>query len=171
MNDSSSQSRFQVRFDFGYRGAAAISDGAHVLVWCDAIPTGSVVPPFTGAVLAGTTGNAEATAAWILELQAALGDRAIVAVVAAGTDEDGFAVEDFLAAGAVIDALATIGFDFNSPEAASACAAYEGLRNATLHLMSASVAGQRVSPEVLAAARELNASPAVRVLQQFSAAG
>lgn len=170
MNDSSSQSRFQVRFDFGYRGSAATTPGAHVLVWCDALPTGAVVPPFAGAVLLGTTGNAAATASWVLELQASLADRAMVAVVAAGTDDDGFAVEDFLAAGAVIDALATIGIDSVSPEAASACAAYVGLRNATLHLMSASVTGQKMSAEVRAAAQDLTMVPTVNVLQKFNGA-
>lgn len=159
-----------MRFDFGHRGSAAITQGAHVLVWCDALPTGAVVPPFAGAVLGGTTGNAAATASWILELQASLADRAIVAVVAAGTDEDGFAVEDFLAAGAVIDALATIGIDSTSPEAASACAAYVGLRNATLHLISASVMGQQISAEVSATAKEINMMPTVSVLQKFSGA-
>ena len=88
--------------------------------------------------------------------------------LAGGTDEGGFAVEDFLAAGAVIDALATVGIDFNSPEAASACAAYEGLRNATLHLTSASETGQRVGPEQVASARALNSEPAVRILREFS---
>ena len=168
MNASVSQSRYHVRFDFGARGSAAITPGAHVLVWCDALPTGAVVPPFAGAVLVGTTGNAAATADWILALQASLADRAIVAVVAAGTDDDGFAVEDFLAAGAVIDALATIGIDSVSPEAASACAAYVGLRTASLHLISASVMGQQVSAEVRAAAQEITMMPTVSVLQKFS---
>ena len=119
-------------------------------------------------MLAGSTGSAAAIAQWVLDLQAQLGDRAVVSVVAAGTDDGGFAVEDFLAAGAVIDALATVGIDFNSPEAASACAAYEGLRNATQHLTSASETGQRVGPEALASAKALNSESAVRVLREFS---
>ena len=143
-------------------------EGAHVVVWCDALPTGHSMPSFRGAIVAGTTGSAVAVAQWIIALQQQLADRAIVAVVAGGTDEGGFAVEDFLAAGAVIDALATVGIDFNSPEAASACAAYEGLRNATLHLTSASETGQRVGAEALARARAVNSEPAVRVLREFS---
>jgi len=139
-------------------------------VWCDALPTGHSIPSFDGAILAGSTGSAVATAQWILDLQQRLGDRAIVAVVAAGTDAGGFAVEDLLAAGAVIDALASVGLDFNSPEAAAACAAYEGLRNATLHLTSASETGQTVGPDVLAAAKARNAEPEVRVLREFSPA-
>ena len=143
-------------------------EGAHVVVWCDALPTGHSMPTFRGAIIAGTTGSAGAAAQWILALQEQLADRAVVAVVAGGTDEGGFAVEDFLAAGAVIDALATVGIDFNSPEAASACAAYEGLRNATLHLTSASETGQRVGADALASARAVNSEPAVRVLREFS---
>jgi len=139
-------------------------------VWCDALPTGHSIPSFDGAILAGSTGSAAATAQWILDLQQQLGDRAIVAVVAAGTDAGGFAVEDLLAAGAVIDALASVGLDFNSPEAAAACAAYEGLRNATLHLTSASETGQTVGPDALAAAKARNAEPEVRVLREFSPA-
>lgn len=157
-----------MRFDWGTTGAAAIGGGSHVLVWCDALPTGATPPEFEGAVLVGTVGNAAATAAWILELQERLGDRAVVAVVAAGTQDGGFAVEDFLAAGAVIDSLATIGLDFNSPEAAAACAAFEGLRNAIVHLTSASTTGQSVGPEVLAAAKVANAELAVAVLREFS---
>lgn len=159
------QDKFQVRFGWGVDGAATAGDGAHVLVWCDAIPTGEQPPAFAGAVLAGTVGNAATTAQWILELQASLGDRAFVAVVGAGA-RGAFAVEDFLAAGAVIDALATAGIDFNSPEAASACAAFEGLRGATAHLTSASETGQRVGPDVLAAAKAANAEPDVRVLRE-----
>jgi len=143
-------------------------EGAHVVVWCDALPTGHSMPSFRGAIVAGTTGSAVAVAQWIIALQQQLADRAIVAVVAGGTDEGGFAVEDFLAAGAVVDALATVGIDFNSPEAASACAAYEGLRNATLHLTSASETGQRVGADALARARAVNSEPAVRVLREFS---
>ena len=138
-----------------------------MLVWCDALPTGHTVPDFAGAIVAGSTGSAAAVAQWVLDLQSTLGDRAVVAVVAAGTDAGGFAVEDFLAAGAVIDALATVGIDFNSPEAASACAAYEGLRNATVHLTSASETGQSVGPDVLAIAKAVNSESAVRVLREF----
>ena len=166
MSDPRSQSKFQVRFGWGADSPVAIA--AHVLVWCDALPTGHSIPSFDGAIIAGSTGSAAATAEWILQLQQRLGDRAIVAVVAAGTDAGGFAVEDLLAAGAVIDALATVGIDFNSPEAAAACAAYEGLRTATLHLTSASETGQLVGAETLAGAKALNSEPSVRVLREFS---
>lgn len=160
------QDRFQVRFGWGAAAVAQVAEGAHVVVWCDALPTGAVVPLFEGSVLLGTTGNAPATAAWILELQERLADRAVVAVIAAGTEDGGFAVEDFLAAGAVIDALATVGIDFTSPEAASACAAFAGLRNATVRLTSASVTGQLLGPDALEAARAANAETAVAVVRE-----
>ena len=153
---------------FGWGADSPVVAAAHVLVWCDALPTGHSIPVFDGAILAGSTGSAAGIAQWVLAVQEQLADRAVVAVIAAGTDDGGFAVEDFLAAGAVIDALASVGIDFNSPEAAAACAAYEGLRNATLHLTSASETGQSVEPGVLAAAKVLNSDPAVRVLREFS---
>lgn len=166
MSDPRIQSRFQVRLGWG--ASTPVTEGAHVLVWCDALPTGHEAPAFDGAVLAGSTGNAAATAQWILDLQERLGDRAVVALVPAGTDDGGYAVEDLLAAGAVADALATLGIDHSSPEAAAASAAFEGLRRATVHLTSASETGQSITPEALAAARALSSEPTVRVLQEFS---
>jgi phosphosulfolactate phosphohydrolase-like enzyme len=74
----------------------------------------------------------------VTSLQTGLGDRCVVAVVAAGPT---FAVEDLLAAGEVIDALAASGIDHSSPEAAAACAAFTGLRRAVKHLVSASENG------------------------------
>lgn len=63
----------------------------------------------------------------MIERQAEAGDRFTVAVIAADEPRQGgelrFAVEDLLAAGAVIDALAAVGINYCSPEAAAACAA------------------------------------------------
>ena len=57
----------------------------------------------------------------------------------AGLDEPiRFAIEDQLAAGAIVDALVGLGIDHTSPEAAVACAAFEGLRHAATHLIGAS---------------------------------
>ncbi|MDQ0576406.1 2-phosphosulfolactate phosphatase [Agromyces albus] len=103
-------------------------------------------------VLAAAMRNRTAVAERILAMQEHRGERVIVAVVAAGeltseppdalTGTDGggirFAIEDQLVAGAVIDALVGIGIDHTSPEAAVACAAFEGLQHAASHLMSAS---------------------------------
>lgn len=111
-------------------------------------------------VVLGHLANATAIAERVMRLQAERGDRCVVAIVAAGRhqgpggdvaeaageaadvpDAPDFAVEDLLAAGAVVDALAAIGIDHTSPEAAAACAAFTGLRRAVRHLVSASEAG------------------------------
>ncbi len=101
-------------------------------------------------VLAGALRNRTAVAERILALQEERGERTIVAIVAAGertspapggagVDEAiRFAIEDQLAAGAIVDALIGLGIDHTSPEAAVACAAFEGLRHAATHLIGAS---------------------------------
>ena len=99
-------------------------------------------------VLAASMRNRTAVADRILAMQEHRGERVIVAVVAAGEPAGApagaagggirFAIEDQLVAGAVIDALNGIGIDHTSPEAAVACASFEGLRHAATHLMSAS---------------------------------
>lgn len=171
MSSASTQSRFQVRFDWGLDGAEAIGDGAHILVWADALATPGAPDPLAvdgPAIIVATQGSASAAARWILDRQADLGDRAVVAVVAAGTDDGRFAVEDLLAAGSVIDALSTLGIDSTSPEAAAASAAFEGLRNATLHLLSASVTGQGLDREAITAAKEAATATELRILREFS---
>ncbi|AMB57637.1 2-phosphosulfolactate phosphatase [Microterricola viridarii] len=162
------QAKYQVRFDWGLAGAARIAPGADVLVWVDVLgpawrarqgiedaaaapaqtPTEvpAALPPHIPVLRAGF-GNAAATARWITDLQHRLGHRAMIAIVAAGESEtDGvrFAVEDQLAAGAVIDALATLGTDYCSPEAAASCAAFTGLRGAVAHLLTASASAQQL---------------------------
>ena len=116
-------------------------------------------------VVLGHLGNATAVAGRVTRLQAERGDRCVVAIVAAGRhhapgddaaeaageaadvpDAPDFAVEDLLAAGAVVDALAEVGIDHTSPEAAAACAAYTGLRRAVKHLVSASEAAAALEP-------------------------
>lgn len=122
-------------------------------------------------VVLGHLANAPAIAERVMRLQAERGDRCVVAIVAAGRhhapgddaaeaageaadvpDAPDFAVEDLLAAGAVVDALAVVGIDHTSPEAAAACAAYTGLRRAVKHLVSASEAAAALEPEVVHAA-------------------
>ena len=139
-----SQTSYQVRFDWGSGGAAAVGVDADVVAWVDEI--GEEPMP----VGAHPTSLAEAPefARWCLAEQEKLGGRFRIAVVAAGaTQADGslrFAVEDLLAAGAVIDAIAELGIDHQSPEAAVAAAAYTGLRTATRHLVSASVSAREL---------------------------
>jgi 2-phosphosulfolactate phosphatase len=113
-------------------------------------------------VLAASLRNRTAVAERILALQEKRGRRTIVAVVALGNtdggdgtggDSDGgdagrgirFGIADQLTAGAVVDALIALGIDHTSPEAAVACAAYEGLRNAVVHLIGASGRGAELT--------------------------
>lgn len=147
MSSPRTQSFYQVRFEWGAEGARAVSDGAHAVVWVDELGE-ELVPELDVEVVAGALRSADAVARWSLERQAELGGRFVIAIVAAGTRQDDgslrFAVEDLLAAGAVIDAIAAVGIDHQSPEAAAAASAYAGLRNATRHLVTASVSAREL---------------------------
>ena len=123
-------------------------------------------------VVAGSLRNRTAIAKWALEKQGDKGDRFTVAVIASGEQRDDgstrFAIEDLLGAGAVIDALADVGIDYCSPEAAAASAAFTGLRNATGHLIGASASGRELTEQGYRAdvdlAIALDASTTVPVL-------
>ena len=100
--------------------------------------------------------TAAAAARWILALQEELRQRLSIAVIAAGevrpdpaggADRLRFAVEDLLAAGAVIEHLADLGLDATSPEAAAAAAAYVGLRRGLGHVMTACVSAAVTPPD------------------------
>ena len=131
----------------------------------------------TGAlVMLGCLRNASAVARAILAEQQRRGDRTSIAIVAAGElggREPGaplrFAVEDQLAAGAIVDALGALGVDHTSPEAAAAGESFRGLRAAVRHLLTASGSGQELldlgrRDEVLNAA-VVDAASAVPVLR------
>jgi 2-phosphosulfolactate phosphatase len=137
-----SQTDYQVRFEWGTSGAAAVAVDADVVAWVDEL---GAAPVPAGARITALADAAE-FARWCLAEQERLGGRFRIAVVAAGaTQPDGslrFAVEDLLGAGAVIEAIAELGIDHQSPEAAAAAAAYTGLRNATRHLVNASVSAR-----------------------------
>lgn len=144
MSSPEAQSDYQVRFDWARAGAAAIGADADAVVWVDQL---GEAPGPDGSV-AGTLERAGELAAWALAEQEALGGRFRIAVVAAGAERaDGslrFAVEDLLAAGAIIDAIAGVGIDHQSPEAAAAASAHRGLARATRHLISASVSSREI---------------------------
>jgi hypothetical protein len=160
VSDPFGQAKYQLRFDWGLAGARAVASDADVVVWVDAVPPRAAPAedqPSVATALAASVGphaaiiegglpNASATARWILDEQVRLGRRAMVSIIAAGEPRAGggtrFAVEDLLAAGAVIDALGALGIDYTSPEAAAACAAFTGLRGAVAHLLTASGSGQ-----------------------------
>ena len=127
-------------------------------------------------VVLGSLRNAAAVAAAALAEQHRRGARTSIAVIAAGelvSDADGaplrVAVEDLLGAGAVIDALSTLGVDHTSPEAAAACEAFRGLRGAVRHLLTASGSGQdlieRGLRDQVLAASEVDASASVPALR------
>jgi hypothetical protein len=166
------QHKYQVRLDQGVAGAARIAPGAHVVVvvdvldghgllsTADVLDAVAAVSDDAALVLHATAASSADVARRVLDRQAERGDRAVVAVVAAGAlDDDGFrsAVEDVLAAGSVVDALAASGIDFSSPEAAVACAAAVSLRRAQSHLLTASSSAAELAAtgreEALVAAR------------------
>jgi hypothetical protein len=139
VSEAAGQTTYQVRFDWGASGAADVGRDADAIIWVDQL--GETAGP-DGAV-AGVLERAGEIGEWALAQQELAGGRFRVAVVAAGdARSDGslrFAVEDLLAAGAIIEALADRGIDHQSPEAAAAASAYRGLSSATGHLISASV--------------------------------
>jgi hypothetical protein len=188
-SDPHAQAKYQIRLDWGIAGAQAVAQDADVIVWVDVLPPAdedtaaaselkATELPGTGAVIEGGLTTADAAAQWVLDHQVRLGRRAMVAVIPAGAMRaDGgtrFAVEDLLGAGAVIDALQTLGIDYCSPEAAAASSAFTGLRGAVAHLLTASVSGQEYAPDArrteVTPAGALNARAEVLVHRLFSAA-
>ncbi|MEO6826891.1 MAG: 2-phosphosulfolactate phosphatase [Microbacteriaceae bacterium] len=183
------QDQYEVRFDWGMPGAASVVPGTGVIVLVDPLATATPMvetgssadlPAALGTfgipVLEGSLRNRTAVAQWILDRQTRLGTRIRVAVIAAGaTRADGsirFSVEDQLTAGAVVDALAVVGIDYCSPEAAAACAVFTTLQRAADHLFTASASGQELiaggaRAEVERAA-ELDVSDAVVVLGELA---
>lgn len=176
-----------MRFDVGVAGAGRIAGAADVLVWADQVMTdgagapshvdaGALVPAEAVAaapdatVVVAALHDAPAVAAWILADQERLGRRSYIAIVAAGRSDGGFAADDVLAAGAVVDALMALGIDDTSPEAAVAASAFGGLRRAVAHLATASVAGREAvsggtDPAALRRDTVGDASAAVRVIR------
>ena len=100
-------------------------------------------------VVAANLRNFSAVARWVLDYQQRIGKRAVVAVIAAGErrgdDTLRPAVEDQLAAGAVVGALSALGIDACSPEAAVASAGFDSLRRAVGHLLTASVSARELA--------------------------
>jgi 2-phosphosulfolactate phosphatase len=123
------------------RAVDAVAPGdAHAAALAASLATTGVV------VLAASLRNRAAVADRILAVQERRGERTTVAIVAAGEPEPvgggtRFTIEDQLTAGAVVDALVSLGIDHTSPEAAVASAAFEGLRRAIVHLVAASASG------------------------------
>ena len=183
------QGSYQVRFEWGLAGWRRLAPADLTVVVdvlglsAEALEAGGQASPAPSAGLAiahaavaagstvfvGSLRNAAAVAQAALAEQVARGERTSIAVIAATTGEgEMFAVENLLGAGAVIDALATLGTDHSSPEAAVVCEGFAGLRRAVGHLISASGAGRELSEQgrtdEVARASELNDSELVPVV-------
>ena len=128
----------------------------------------------TGAiVLAGSLRNAKAVADAVLAIQHERAARTSIAVIACGervsrdSAEVRFAVEDQLAAGAIISALSDLGIDHTSPDAAVMGEGARALSRACVHLFLASASGRelvemgRRDEVVSAAARDAVAAVAI----------
>lgn len=151
MTDARSQATYQVRLGWG---AAALEQlaPAEIVVVVDAIgepaqlAAAATALPHAPTVFSGSLRNATATARAIYDEQSARGGRTAIALVLAG-DDGSFAVEDYLAAGAIADALSALGIDHTAPDVAVAGEAFHGLKRALKHLLSASAAGLALAAE------------------------
>ncbi|WP_413316936.1 hypothetical protein AA0Z99_09975 [Agrococcus sp. 1P02AA] len=142
---------YQVTLEWGAAGLQAAAADIVVLADADRGPETEVLlrrAPRTALVLEATLVNAESIARAALDEQERLGDRASIAIVAAGDRwADGSlrpTAADLLVAGRVVDELAELGIDFHSPACAAACAAAVSLRGATNALVAAE--GRRAAP-------------------------
>lgn len=138
-------SQYQVQLEWGVRGIDAHDADVIVVADHDRGPEGDELRAAgSSLVLEASLDDAAGTARAVLDEQARLGRRAFVTIAAAGDRwPDGSlrpSVADQLLAGRVVDALAEVGIDFHSPQAAIACAAAVALRGATRHLISAEAA-------------------------------
>jgi len=178
VSDAQPQIKYQVRFDWGLAGFQALAAEADVVVLADELPAvdaalGFPTPVASHTVIVADLATSALVADWALARQTEKGDRFSVAVIAVGERRaDGsirFAMEDQLAAGAVIDALAERGIDHCSPEAAAAAASFTGLKRAVKHLVKASETGQALADAAATTDAPTGAaSPAVTVVTDFS---
>ncbi len=157
------QTTYQVRLGWGLTALEGLAESGVVVV-VDALDSDASADLFARAqalahnplVLRASLRNAAAAAQRAYDEQLARGGRTSINLVLAG-DDGAFAVEDYLAAGAVADELASRGIDHSSPDVAVANEGFRGLRRALRHLLSASATGlalaaQDRQDEVLAAA-------------------
>lgn len=186
MTSAHDQSQYQVRFDWGHSGALTVGSDVDVIVLVDVLTPAAdpgagrelepqLIPAPGTRMIEGSLRNRTAVAEWVLARQVEKAGRFTVAVIAVGEVRAGegirFCVEDQFGAGAIIDALAAVGIDYCSPEAAAACAAFTGLRNAMGHLVSASGSGKELaavgSAHEVELAAHVDVSDEVVVLQEY----
>ncbi len=130
-------------------GVVPLDDAAHAVSINGAVVAEAAAE--TGAiVLAGSLRNAKAVADAVLSIQQERGARTSIAVIACGervardSADVRFAVEDQLAAGAIISALSDLGIDHTSPEAAVMGEGARALGRACVHLFLASGSGREL---------------------------
>lgn len=172
MTDPSSQSTYQVRLAWGSEGLDRLAV-APVVVIVDAIGAAddlaarAVALPHRPVVFTASLRNATATAKAAYDVQIASGGRTAINLVLAG-DDGRFAVEDYLAAGAINDALTALGIDHSAPEVAVATEGFRPLTRALKHLLAASASGLALAEagrrDEVKAAAELDAeTDAIRI--------
>lgn len=106
----------------------------------EVLATKAAALPHAPTVFIASLRNVTATAEEVYDEQLARGGRTAINLVLVG--EDGrFAVEDYLAAGAIANGLSERGLDHSSPDIAVAIEGFRPLTKALKHLFSASAAG------------------------------
>lgn len=172
MTNTRAQSTYQVRLGWGEAALTELAVSGIVVI-VDALgASGDLAAqasalPHNPTVFVGTLRNRAATGRAIYEEQVARGGRTAINLVLAG-DEGRFAVEDYLAAGAIADTLTELGIDHSSPDVAVATEGFRPLTRALKHLLSASASGlalkeQGLGDEVKAAAEVDAESDAIRI--------
>ncbi|MGO3147829.1 MAG: 2-phosphosulfolactate phosphatase [Leucobacter sp.] len=150
MSDARSQSNYQVRLAWGRDGLTRLAE-SEIVVVIDAIDVvdGNQAAELAAAaaslghgpkVFIGSLRNATATAKAVYDEQIARLGRTSINLVLAG-DNGVFAVEDYLAAGAIGGALSALGLDHSAPDVAVATEGFRPLSRALKHLLSASASG------------------------------
>lgn len=149
MADPRAQATYQVRLGWGADALDGLAP-AEIIVVVDAVGEdlrlAQAATSRADVVFAGSLRNATATAQAVLDEQIARGGRTAISLVLAG-DDGSFAVEDYLAAGAIGDALSARGVDHSAPDLAVATEGFRALRRAVTHLVSASAAGLALAAE------------------------
>lgn len=147
MTNTRAQSNYQVRLGWGDEALETLATSDIVIV-VDAIDTSgtslriaerAAALAHAPAVFSASLRNATATARAAYEEQIARGGRTAINLVLVG--DGGFAVEDYLAAGAIGNALSALGIDHTSPDVAVATEGFRPLGRALKHLVSASASG------------------------------
>lgn len=136
---SDQQAKYQVRLSLGEPGAV----DADVIWYADAFttrvgePNGSDVWPGSPVGLSGV----RAAADWVLCEQVRRGERVSVLVVVRGSEVPGeLPVAHLAVAGALVNALGSLGIDHTSPEAAAVEALWLGVAPVRRHLIGNSSA-------------------------------